>query len=100
MSATMSGNNVAWAVKRLRESKNMSARQLSLKSGLSPSYVAKLESGEIEPSFRAFAKIALVLEMSILEISFCIIGESLDGKRSFHNPSEHNISVDELQPAG
>ena len=91
-----SAKNSAWAIKRLRESKKMSARQLSLKSGLSPSYVAKVESGEIDPSFKAFARIAMVLEMSMLEIFFCIIGESLDDQGTFYDQAEHDISVDEL----
>ena len=65
----------ASAVRYAREKKHLSARSLSLLAGLSPSYVGKLESGEIEPSVRAFAKIALSLEMSAQEIFLCLLGE-------------------------
>lgn len=50
----------------------MSARQLSESSGLSASYVSKLERGELDPSLKAFARIAKVLEMSTPEHMFII----------------------------
>lgn len=79
---------VAWAVRHLRQTRGISARQLSLDSGLSPSYVSKIESGEIEPSFKGFAKLAATLEMTTLEVAFCLSCETdgqfakgtLDGK--------------------
>lgn len=43
-----------------------------MKANLSPSYVGKVESGEIDPSLRAFAKIAMALEMSDFEIVFLV----------------------------
>lgn len=60
--------SVAQAVHHLRHRKGLSARQLSHEAGLSPSYVSKLESGEIDPSFEAFSALAVVLEMSAHEI--------------------------------
>ena len=50
----------------------MSARRLSALAGLSPSYVGKVESGDIEPSLRAFARIARVLNMSQREVVFLV----------------------------
>jgi transcriptional regulator with XRE-family HTH domain len=67
---------VAWAIQTLRQGKGLSARQLSLESGLSSSYVSKVESGEIEPSFKAFAKLAIALDMTPLEVFFCILSET------------------------
>ena len=53
------------AIRFLRGKKGISARALSLESGLSPSYVSKIESGQIkEPSLEAFASIAKSLKMS------------------------------------
>jgi transcriptional regulator with XRE-family HTH domain len=60
--------SVGDAVKVLRISRGLSARQLSNLAGLSPSYVSKLEAGEIVPSFQAFASLAVVLEMTRPEI--------------------------------
>jgi len=53
------------------------ARALSLKAHLSPSYVGKLEAGEIEPSVKAFGRIALALGMNPQEIYYCVVFESL-----------------------
>lgn len=68
---------VAETIKHLRGRNNLSARALSLQAGLSASYVGKLEAGEIEPSFNAFARLALVLEMTPHEVFFCVIQESM-----------------------
>jgi transcriptional regulator with XRE-family HTH domain len=68
---------LADAVHHLRSQRGMSARALSLKAGLSPSYVGKLEAGEIEPSVRSFARLARVLGMSPQEVFFCVTQEGL-----------------------
>lgn len=68
---------LAEAVQTQRIERGLSARALSLEAGLSPSYVGKLEGGEIEPSVKAFAKIALVLGMNQGEIAFCVLSEAL-----------------------
>lgn len=68
---------VADAIRYLRDRKNLSARAASLMAGLSSSYVGKLEAGELAPSFRAFARLALVLEMSSQEMLFCVIQEGM-----------------------
>jgi transcriptional regulator with XRE-family HTH domain len=51
----------------------VSARRLSIDAGLSPSYVSKIESGEMEPSFSAFAAIAREVKMTSWELMFCIL---------------------------
>lgn len=68
---------VAEVIRYLRGRRNLSARAVSLQAGLSSSYVGKLEAGEIEPSFRAFARLALVLGMNSQEVFFCIIQEGM-----------------------
>lgn len=65
------------AIHIARTRAGLSARELSARAGLSPSYVTKLESGEIEPSLRAFAKIAKAASMTQAEIYFCVLQESL-----------------------
>lgn len=56
------------ALRALRENRTtMSARALSLACGLSESYVGKVESGACEPSARAFAKIAVQLNLKPAE---------------------------------
>lgn len=58
----------AKAIRFVRLERGLSAREVALKAGFSASYVHKIESGEIEPTIKKFAKIAEVLEMSDLEI--------------------------------
>lgn len=55
-----------------RERRGMSRYALSRKAGMSESYVGKLEAGKIEPSLRAFAAIALALELASHEVFFCV----------------------------
>lgn len=64
------------AIRLLRKRQGMSARALSSLSGLSPSYVSKVEAGEMEPSFRAFASMACVLRMTPREIYLVIAQEA------------------------
>lgn len=60
------------ALAQFRLRAGLSKRALSQKAGLSTSYVGKLESGELEPSVRAFAVIALALGLTSHEILFCV----------------------------
>lgn len=55
-----------------REQRGLSRYALSRKAGLSASYVGKLEGGHIEPSLKAFAAIALALELASHEVFFCV----------------------------
>lgn len=60
------------AIRLLREKRGYSARSLSSVIGYSPSYIGKIESGQIDPSLHAFAKIAKALSMSQMEITFIL----------------------------
>lgn len=60
----------------VRSRTGWSARELSRRAGLSPSYVTKLEAGEIEPSLRAFAALVRALKMTSTEIVFCVWQEA------------------------
>lgn len=60
------------AIKRLRTPTGLSARALSVKAGQSESYVGKVESGKIEPSVRAFARIARVLGLKPSEVAVLV----------------------------
>jgi transcriptional regulator with XRE-family HTH domain len=60
------------AIRLLRGKQKMSARKLSAVVGFSPSYINKIEAGEIDPSFKAFAKIAYNLKMSTAEIVYLL----------------------------
>ncbi len=63
------------AIRRLRQQRGMSARALSIKAGLSPAYVFKVETGAIEPSLRSFARLALALGMNPGEVWVCVANE-------------------------
>ncbi len=56
------------AVAKSRENAGLSRRQLSAEAGLSPSYVARLERGEVEPSVSVFASLTRVLGWSANDI--------------------------------
>ena len=64
---------IGQAIELLRIPTGMSARALSLKAGLSESYVGKVEKGEIEPSLKTFASIARVLGLSPREINILVV---------------------------
>lgn len=66
----------AEAIRLLRRRASVSARALSAKAGLSPAYVGKVEAGLIDPSLRAFAHIAVALEMTPQEIWWVVMAES------------------------
>ncbi len=69
--------HVGDVIRSLRESRtDLSARALSLAAGLSESYVGKIESNSVEPSFRAFAKIAMQLGMKPAEIYILVTHEA------------------------
>lgn len=67
---------VADAVRFARLQRGLSAHALSLQAGLSPSYTGKLEAGKIEPSVRAFGRIALILGLTEAEVFFCVVNEA------------------------
>lgn len=58
-------------VKKIRESKKLSTRQLADLAGFSPAYISKIESGTI-PSSKFLARLLEVLECTPEEILFII----------------------------
>jgi transcriptional regulator with XRE-family HTH domain len=60
------------ALKSKREQRGISARSLSARLGKSPSYISKVESGEIMLSLIGFAEIANALGFTNLEILFVV----------------------------
>lgn len=67
------------AVKYARTSRtSLSARAASIAAGLSESYVGKVEAGSIEPSFRAFAKIARIVKITPAEVDLLLRLEADD----------------------
>lgn len=64
--------NVRDLLRLQREHLGLSGRGLSLQAGLSDSVVGKIESGEIQPSLRAFACIVVQLGLSDREIALLV----------------------------
>lgn len=63
---------VAELIRVCRLRAGLSARQLSALADLSPSYITKLEAGELEPSLRSFARIVRALRLTPFEVMFCV----------------------------
>lgn len=59
-----------------REAQGITARSLSLAAGLSESYVGKVEKGTMEPSLRAFGKIAKQLDLTPREVFLLTMQEA------------------------
>ena len=66
----------AAAIRFCRGKAGLSARALSLKAGLGEAYVCRVESGSLEPSLRAFARLAAVLGMSNAEMAVVLRHEA------------------------
>lgn len=64
---------VGEAIRFKRESIGLSARGLSLRAGLSPAYVHKLEAGLLDPSLAIFARLAIELGMTAEETWVCVV---------------------------
>ena len=65
-------NNFAVLMKFLRERSGISARNLSTLSGLSYSYVSKMESGSVIPSVEVFSRIVKNLDITDVELMYLI----------------------------
>jgi len=59
-------------IKHLRTKHSLSCRALSALAGLSPSYVSKVETGQLSPSFDAFCSMVKALKVSDNEIVFLV----------------------------
>lgn len=66
-------NWLAAAIKVARGKAGLSAAEVSRQAGYSASYVTKIESGKLDPSVIAFARIARVLKLSADEIAWIIM---------------------------
>ena len=55
---------------KIRQSKNLSAYELSLRIGKDASYINKLENGKINPSFKTLLQICDALSISINKIIY------------------------------
>lgn len=64
--------HIGEAIRKRREDMNISARSLSKAIGKSPTYVGKVESGDINLSLREFSKMAIELEMTGMEILYLV----------------------------
>jgi transcriptional regulator with XRE-family HTH domain len=71
-SAILTRNWLGEVIAYQRKEAGLSASQLSTMAGYSSSYVAKIESGKLEPSVGAFARLALVLGLSNEEVAWLI----------------------------
>ena len=68
-------------MKFLRERAEVSARELSLNSGLSQGYVSKMEQGNVTPTVEVFSKIVQNLGVSAAELTYLIkvLAETKEG---------------------
>jgi predicted transcriptional regulator len=66
----------ASAIRHCRTRAELSARALSQRARLGDAYVSRLESGALEPSLRAAARIFVALGMSDAEIGIVIRHEA------------------------
>ena len=65
-------NDFAVLMKFLRERSDISARHLSETSGLSLSYISKMEKGTVTPTVSVFAKIIKNLNVTDAEILYIL----------------------------
>lgn len=73
---------VGSVVRAVRRARGLSARELSLRAGLSESYVGKLESDSLEPSLGSFARVASALQMTAAEIHALVLLHAYNTKEN------------------
>lgn len=54
---------IEYLLKEIRKSKNMTLKELSIKSGVSNSHLSDIENGKKEPGFFIMARIAKALDV-------------------------------------
>lgn len=74
--ADLEGPSLGDYVRKCREARGLSRRQLSMAAGLSESYVSKLEAGTVDPSVRRFAAIVKQLGINQRELQVLIAREA------------------------
>lgn len=81
----------------LRTQRKLTGRSLATSSGVSTSYVSKLESGTLEPSLRTFARIAVTLNLTPLEVWAIVRWEAARGvpvtPPAYSDPSLTSVEV-------
>lgn len=70
------GISVNAVVQAKREELGLSKRELARVAGMSSAYVSALESGRLQPSLRAFARLAIELRLSPREIAYVVWAEA------------------------
>lgn len=90
--------NVGGAICVLRERKGLSQRSLSALSARSVSYISKVESGFLQPSFRGFAQIAVALGMTPLEV-WMLVQLEVGGPITTTDVDVDELGVDVTPPA-
>jgi transcriptional regulator with XRE-family HTH domain len=62
-------DNIGIRIKKIREKKGISQRELAIKCGLSPGYLCALENGNaVNPTISVVARVALVLGVRFDEL--------------------------------
>ncbi len=77
-------------LKRLREERHLSQRQLAAKIGVSPSMVGLYESGDRMPSFETLLRIRQILGVS----TDCLLGVEKDGLK---NVSVAGLTIEQVR---
>jgi transcriptional regulator with XRE-family HTH domain len=70
--------SVGQVLKACRQQRNLSARELSARAGLSPSVAGKVENGTIVPSLRVFARLVRALDLHAQEVSVLVTLAALE----------------------
>ena len=70
---------LAWAVRKLRTEAGLTQSALARRLGVSPSYVSRLEQGEGNPRWGTARRVAVGLEVSIVELA--AVAEDFEERR-------------------
>ncbi len=81
--------NIGSLIKQIREAKGLSLRDLSEKSGLSPSFLGQIERGDTSPSMRSMKVLTDALGIRLTELFSSI------EKENGHSP--HVITLEQRQ---
>lgn len=77
MAVVPGGVGVGRAIQHVRTTRTgLSARGLALRAGLGDAYVSKVESGRTDPGLRPFAKLALALGLTPMEVWAIVMWEA------------------------
>ncbi len=60
-----------WYLKKVREQKNISLRQLAKKSGVSKNHIEKIENGNTNPSVEVMCRLAKALDVPVYTLFSC-----------------------------